>query len=154
MFDVNPITSAKHFDCGPTCLQMLLAYYGHDVPLDVLTRECNTRLIGCSGSDLLRVGRAHGLDGMVAYQMDAATVLRNDRPSIILWRYNHWCVCCGTDDAGNAVICNPDLGRYRMPVGMFESLFSGVALCNGRPADILPGDYFGENEPEPAYFDD
>lgn len=155
MFDVKPFTSPKQFDCGATCLKMLLAFYGYDVPLDQLTRECNTRLIGCTAKDLIRVGRAHGLEAMSAWKMDADAVLCNDRPSIIWWKYAHWCICCGTDEAGNAVICNPDTGRYRMPVGMFKSLYTGIALCNGHPSDILPAeDYFGENDPEPNYFDE
>ena len=67
MFDVIPVTSVKPTDCGATCLKMLLAYYGTDVDLDKLIRECNTRLIGCSAGDLLRVGRAHGLADMKAF---------------------------------------------------------------------------------------
>ena len=47
VYDVTPITSPKRFDCGATCLQMLLDYYGTKVDLDVLTEELNTRLVGC-----------------------------------------------------------------------------------------------------------
>ena len=135
MFDIIPVTSGKSFDCGATCLKMLLAYYGQDVPLERLTAECNTRIIGCTGGDLLRAGRAHGLD-MRAYQMDAAELVRQDRPAIIHWRYVHWCVFCGLDGDGKAVICNPDNGRYRMSVGLLTSFFSGVAIFNGDPEPI------------------
>lgn len=135
MFDVLPVTSEKELDCGPTCLKMLLSYYGEDVNLEDLIEECNTRFIGCSAKDLMRVGKAHGLD-MKAYQMDAEETIRQDRPSIVWWKYSHWCVCCGMDEAGNVVICNPDRGRYRMSQGIFKSFYSGVALFNGEPSDL------------------
>lgn len=136
MYDVNPVTSKNQVDCGATCMKMLLAYYGEEASLDDLIAECNTRLIGCSAADLMRVGKAHGLD-MMAYQMDAAELVRQDRPAIVWWKYNHWVVCCGMDDAGNVVICNPDRGRYRMSEGTFVSFYTGVALFNGEPHDVV-----------------
>ena len=141
MFDVLPVTSARPTDCGATCMKMLLAYYGQDVALDQLIRECNTRLIGCSAGDLKRCGIAHGLE-MVAYQMDAAELIRQDRPAIIHWKHQHWCVFCGRDDGGNVVICNPDRGRYRLPPDTFAAMYTGVSLFNGEP-EALP-------EPEPS----
>ena len=136
MFDILPITSIEAYDCGPTCLKMLLAYYGIDVSLDELVRECNITITGCSAGDLKRAGDAHGLE-MLAFKMDAEELIIQDRPSIVWWKYAHWCVCCGTDDEGKVVICNPDRGRYRLTVGTFKSLYSGVALFNGDPGPDL-----------------
>jgi len=62
--------------------------------------------------------------------------LRSDRPSIIWWEYDHWCVLCGLDDEGKVVICNPSRGRYGMSKALFASFFSGVALSNGVPEDL------------------
>lgn len=135
MYDINPITSPKQTDCGPTCLKMLLAFYGQDVPLEQLIDECNTRLIGCSAKDILRVGKAHGLD-MIAYQMDAEEAMRQDKPAVIWWMYNHFVVFAGMDEDGKAVICNPDRGRYRVSKGTFKSFYTRVALFNGEPHDI------------------
>lgn len=134
MYDIAPITSPRPTDCGATCMKMLLNYYETDADLDSLIRECRTTLAGCSGADLLRVGRAYGLD-MMAYQMDAEEVARQDRPAIIWWKYNHWCVCCGTDENGNVIICNPDRGRYRMKPDTFKAFYTGVSLFNGVPSD-------------------
>jgi len=137
VYDVKPITSGKTVDCGPTCLAMLLDYYGMQVPLDQLTRECNTCLIGCTAKDLLRVGRAHGLrEDFSAWKMDTDELIRQDRPAIIWWMYAHWCVFCGRDDAENVVICNPDMGRYRMRPDTFNSFYAGVALFNGEPENL------------------
>ena len=135
MFDVKPITSPKQVDCGATCLAMLLDYYALPWDLNELIVECDTKIYGCTAKDVLRVGRNHGLD-MKAYQTDVDGVINADRPAIIWWRYNHFCVCCGTDENGQVVICNPDKGRYRMSKGIFASLYSGVALFNGTPKDL------------------
>lgn len=148
MFDVKPITSPRPTDCGATCLAMLLDYYGTEVPLEDLIRECNTRLIGCTAADINRVGRAHGLD-MRAWEEDAASLLAQDRPAIIWWRYSHWCVFCGLDDNGDVVICNPDRGRFPLDADSFATLYSGVALTNGEPQD-LPFPDMTPPEPEPA----
>ena len=139
MFDVIPVTSPRPTDCGATCMKMLLSYYGQDADLDELIRECNTSIIGCTGKDLLRVGRAHGLD-MTAWKMDAEEVIRQDRPAIIWWMYTHWVVFCGADENGKIVICNPDRGRYRVSPGTFTSFYTGVALFNGEPHDLPAGE--------------
>lgn len=135
MYDVIPVTSKKQVDCGATCMKMLLAWYGQDVPLDELIKACRTRIVGCSAADLLRVGKSYGLD-MKAYEMSADELIRQDRPAVIWWKYGHWCVFCGQDDQGRAVICNPDRGRYGIDTGSFSALYSGVALFNGNPGPV------------------
>lgn len=135
MFDVIPITSPKPTDCGATCLKMILDYYGEDVELDQLVKECNTGIVGCTAGDVKRAGNMHGMDVHV-YKMDAEETVRQDRPSIIWWKYRHFCVCCGLDDASNVVICNPDRGRYRMSKSLFSSFYSGVSIFNGDPSDL------------------
>lgn len=134
MYDVKPITSPRALDCGPTCLQMILDYYGQAAELDDLIKECGVKISGCSAADLVRVGAAHGLD-LKAYKTDVAGVVEADRPAIVWWMYQHYCVCCGLDEAGQVVICNPDKGRYRMSKGLFKAFYSGVALFNGEPED-------------------
>ena len=136
MYDVNVVTSAIKMDCGPTCLKMLLDYYGIEVDLDTLIRECNTRIEGCSGKDLKRVGNAHGLD-IRAYATDADTLIKMDRPGICHWRHSHWVIFCGTDN-GKVVIINPDRGKFHMSEGSFKMFFSGTVLFNGEPQELEP----------------
>ena len=135
MFDIIPVTSPKEVDCGATCMKMLLKYYGEDANLVDLIIECNTRISGCTGKDLIRVGRNHGLD-MKAFRMDPDELIRQDRPAIVWWKFKHWCVFCGRDDKGQVVIVNPDRGLYRMSGGLFTSFYSGVSLFNGEPEDL------------------
>lgn len=151
MYDIKPITSPKPLDCGPTCLQMLLAYYGAEVDLDTLVEECGLTLAGCTGADLLRVGRLHGLD-MQAYSMDADELVRQDRPAIVFWRNNHWIIFAGAEEDGRVWVCNPDRGRFRMDAETFAAIATGledhpgqcVAIFNGEPHDVIataPGNY-------------
>ena len=135
MFDVELVTGKQDVDCGPACLKMLLGYYETDVSLEELSEECGVRLGGCSGKDLLRVGRAHGLD-MKAFQMDADELIWQDRPAIVWWSYTHWIVFCGKDDQGNVVIANPSRGRYGIDAESFEKLYSGISLWNGDPEEL------------------
>ena len=139
MFDVTPVTSPREVDCGPTCLKMLLAYYGIDVPLEQLIVEGGENVWGCTGKDLMEAGRLHGL-GMTAYRVDADELLGLDRPSIIWWRRNHWCVLCGVRDDGRVEICQPDRGKFSVSRGSFVSLYAGVALFAGAPQDGVPAE--------------
>lgn len=135
MFDIVPITSPKHNDCGPTCLKMLLAYYGQDVALDQLIKDCNVKLNGCSAKDINQAGRKYGLD-MKSFKMDAEELVNQDRPAIVWWQYQHFCIFAGKDEDGKVVICNPDRGRYRMSLDTFKSFYTEVSLWNGEPHDL------------------
>ena len=137
IYNVIPVTSARQTDCGATCLKMLLAFYGTDVALDQLINECNTRLVGCNAKDVVRVGKAHGLD-MHIYKMDADELIKQDRPAIIWWLNNHFVVFSGVDDDGKVVICNPDRGRYRVSKGIFRSFYTNISLWNGTPEPEEP----------------
>lgn len=145
MYDVIPITSPKPLDCGPTCLQMLLAYYGTDVDLETLTEECGLTLAGSTAADLMRVGRLHGLD-MQCYSIDPYELALQDRPAIVHWRNNHWVIFAGTEEDGHVWVCNPDRGRFRMDRETFAAIATGldrypdqvIAIFNGDPEDLVP----------------
>lgn len=135
MFDVKVTTNKRLPACGAACMVSFLDYYGETVTMEEMEKECNITLAGSSAGDLQKVMRAHGLDGR-AYETDADGVIKADRPSIIWWKYNHWCICCGLDEAGNVVIMNPNRGRFGMSKELFASFYSGVALFNGEPGDL------------------
>ena len=134
-FNVLPITSDRSTDCGPTCLKMLLNYYGKDAELSDLIRECNVGVSGCTGTDLMRVGKAHGLD-MASFKCPATDVYNSDRPAIVWWLYHHFVIYGGIAEDGRVIILNPDRGRYRVSKGVFKSFFSGYCFSNGMPQDL------------------
>ena len=135
MFDVKPITSPIEQDCGATCMAMLLDYYGDPVTVADMNKECNIKINGTSAKDLMNVGRKHGLD-MRCFKMDTEELSKQDRPAIVWWKYSHFCMFCGMDEAGKIVVCNPDKGLYRMSKGLFNAFYSGIAIFNGEPHDI------------------
>lgn len=135
MFDVKPVTSRRATDCGAACMTSFLDYYGVEVTLDDMVKECNVNISGCSGADLSRCGKAHGLD-MRIYKTDPEEPIHQDRPSICWWKYAHWIICCGMDDKGKVVIMNPSRGRYAISESLFKSFYSGIALFNGEPPEL------------------
>lgn len=151
MYDVIPITTEHDTACGPASLKMLLQYYGIEVDLAQLIEECGVSVNGCTGKDILRVGRAHGLD-MTAFRMDAEETIKQDRPCICWWKFRHFVVYCGKDDNGEPVICNPSRGRYSIDAESFASFYSDVAFFNGEPKDTPDGWTVKEDIGKGAFF--
>ena len=142
MYDITPVTSPTRFNCGPASLKMLMSYYGIDADLEELTKECNVGRAGCTLKDLVIAARSRGLDPH-SYKMDAEEVIRQDRPSMVWWKYWHFCVCCGMDEKGQVVICNPDRSRYRMSPELFKAFYSGIACFIGEPEDLPEAPHSG-----------
>ena len=140
VFNVNVVTSKHPLDCGATCLKMLLSYYNIEADLDVLRRQLNTRLIGCTVKDLIDVGKIYGLDlkayGNTKESMPVDDIFKQNRPAIIHWLYSHFCIYCGIDEDGKVVVINPDRGRLKVSKGTFRSFFSCTSVWNGVPHDI------------------
>lgn len=150
MYDVKVTTSKASSDCGAACMVSFLAYYGIDITLEEARKECNTRISGCTGKDLLTCGRKHGLDmrawkeledGETPETPDAvinhAEILKMDRPGICWWKFNHWIIFCGVDDRGKVIIMNPTRGRYSISESLFKAFYSGVLITNGEPQELL-----------------
>lgn len=142
MYDVKPCVSVEPSDCGAASMVAFLGYYGKEVTLDQMRKECNVKISGCTGLDLKRVGNAHGLDMRPFRIDDADYLLKMDRPAIVHWKHSHWVVFCGVNDAGKVVICNPNRGRYGISKGLFKAFFSGTVLFNGEPEEIPPEEEF------------
>ena len=45
-------------------------------------------------------------------------------------------VCCGLDEDGQVVICNPASGRFKISRGSFAVFYAGIALTNGEMGDL------------------
>lgn len=132
MFDMQVITSPKVVDCGPTCLKMLLNYYNIESSLDALIKSCNLNIVGCTAKDIMNAAKIYDVE-LKAYKMSTEELMEQDRPAIIWWKHNHFCMFCGVNDKEQIVIINPDRGRYAIPKNTFKIFYSGVALFNGQP---------------------
>ena len=138
MFEMEFVSQRRETCCGPASLKMLLSYYGIDVAFDTLIEECHVSVDGCTAGDLLRVGRAHGLEGLSAWQTDAEDVLKQDRPAILYWRGNHFLVYGGLNEKSEPVLYNPGRGVYAIDRGTFATLYSGIVLSSGMPENVYP----------------
>ena len=147
VFEMTPRTSPRPNDCGATCMQMFLSYYGIEVDLETLIKDCNTSITGSTGRDLMDCGRKYGLDMRCFQEVDPDStghegkelygdILNQDRPAIIWWMYNHWVMFGGVNDAGKVVIYNPDRGRYSISKGTFKSFYTNISITNGIPEDL------------------
>lgn len=134
MFGVKQITSIRKNDCGATCLQMLLEYYGIHENLETLIEKCNTNIIGINGKDLVDCAKEYGLD-MKAYDMPSEELFECDRPAIVWWLNNHLCIFDGLDEDGKVVVVDPDRGRFRITKETFDVFYANVSFFNGNPLD-------------------
>lgn len=153
MFDIEPVTSIAPTDCGATCMKMLLSYYGKEAELEQLVKECHTSFLGCNGRHLKECAALHELDlkGWASIREDEDknkpleaegdlnAILTIDRPAIVWWTYNHFCVFCGLDDDGKVVVINPDRGKFRLSKSSFGMFYSNVAFTVGMAENLPKG---------------
>ena len=145
VYDVKEVTSRASTDCGVACMVSFLDYYGIEVDMDTVRKECNPKVSGTTGGDLLKCGRLHGLD-MKAWkeswvpidvredaEKNSVDIIKQDRPSICWWQKRHWIICCGLNENGKVEIMNPSRGRYSISQKMFEAFYSGISITNGVP---------------------
>lgn len=136
MYNVKPTTNRHIPACGAACMVSFLDYYGVHVTMEEMIKECNVSISGSTCKDLMDAARGRGLTDIKAFKMDGDEVARQDRPSIIWWKFNHWCVCCGMD-GDKVYICNPNRGLFGMSKETFKAFYSGVVIFNGEPHELL-----------------
>ena len=151
-FDVKVTKSKSAADCGAACMVSLLAYYGKEVTMDDMIRECKITVNGCNGRNLMETARAHGLDMKAWKEIEGddpviapdalvidVAITHQDRPSIVWWKFNHFLICCGLDDRGRVILMNPARGKYTVSQSLFKSFYSGVSFTIGIP-EWAPGE--------------
>lgn len=107
-------------------LSMVLKYYGKDVPLGDLKVELGGRQDGRVASDLLRVGRAHGLRGR-EIRVDLGDVKRLPIGAVLFWKYNQVVVWERSRRSGVEIV-DPAIGRRTVSIENFKNFFTGVVL--------------------------
>lgn len=112
-------------DCGPACLAMILATYGHDTSVYKTRTVCEEIGLPQSLRTILAAGRKFGLNGsMVAADLDAIPQLAV--PAIIHWNFQHYVVFEGIRK-GSYDIVDPAMGRRRVSPQEFSESFTGIA---------------------------
>lgn len=78
-------------DCGPTCLRMILRYYGKNFSLEELRGLCETNRLG---SSLLHIKTGAEKTGFEAegYRLSFAALRKQPLPCIAHWNHQHYIV--------------------------------------------------------------
>jgi len=113
-------------DCGPTCVEMLLAHFGIDVDRAVLRAQLDGGQAGVSARRLLQVVRGFGVVGR-GVRVGAAGLRDLRRGSILFWNFSHF-VLLDRVTSTHVHIVDPALGRRRLTLADFGDAFTGVAL--------------------------
>ena len=120
-------SQAKTYTCGPTCLEMLLDFYG--IPYDALALEelCGTCETGTDNADLVAAAESLGAKVQAkesATIEDIVTALEGGHPVLVnyfnpLSRVGHFGVVKGIED-GALIFADPKNGdNYELTVGEF-----------------------------------
>jgi len=121
--------------CGPTCLAMVLGFYGINVPITSLIKACQvSEPTGCYTTDIEQAAKqyrpsAQAFSGMsidwVKQQILAGKPVICNIPG-------HFTVCVGIDQEGNFLFNDPwdrnEPWRQRMSPEEFQNQFQGYAV--------------------------
>ena len=142
---VPVIMQMEALECGAACLTMILAYYGHWVPLEQVRADCGVSRDGSNAKNVLRAARSYGLTAR-GYRFEPEALKESGKfPCIIHWNFNHFVVLCGFK-GDKAVINDPAQGNYAVPMEVFDRSFTGICLMfepgegfepGGKPKSVL-----------------
>lgn len=134
------VDQSEEGDCGPTCLAIILAYHGRDVPAATLRSEAGTSRNGTTAADLVRVAARYGLAGKGVRIPPQRTVGPPAAgrlltalgalplPAIVVVRDGHFVVLERTSGCRAVAVNDPGRGRYAQSAVEFAAEFQGVAL--------------------------
>jgi len=75
MLDAPYYRQQRDYTCGPVCLRMVLAYYGHEADEVSLTMLCRTTVFGTSAKQAVMAARHLRFQARQAFFADEATLL-------------------------------------------------------------------------------
>jgi NHLM bacteriocin system ABC transporter peptidase/ATP-binding protein len=130
-------------ECGAASLAMVMAHHKKWVPLESLRADCGVSRDGSSARGIVRAARAHGFEAK-GFRVSISALASMDMPCIIHWGMSHFMVLRGIDRK-YAHVTDPARGEAKIPIAMFSSYFTGIAISiapgegfepSGRPASV------------------
>ncbi|WP_394820688.1 peptidase domain-containing ABC transporter [Pendulispora albinea] len=113
-------------DCGPTCLQMCLAFHGQEVRLDELRLATGCNRDGVSALALVQTARDYGLAAR-GVRIELEDLFALEPGTILHWGFAHFVVF--EHVIGETVhIVDPGIGRRALSLEEVSESFTGVAL--------------------------
>ena len=134
-------------ECGAASLGTILSYYGRNVPLKTLRKECNVGRDGATAGSIVKAGQQYNLN-CVSKRLNYEGLIKYNRfPLVVFWKNKHWLVLEGFK-ADRAYLADPAQGSIYITVEEFKSSYSGILL------DFSPSSSFrkgGESDNKYAY---
>ena len=124
---VPQVMQMEALECGAACLDMILAYYGRWVPLEVVRADCGVSRDGSKATNVLRAARSYGLSAKGMTYSTNALREKGSFPCILFWNFNHFVVLRGFRGK-YAYLNDPGRGQVRVPIKEFDKSFTGVVL--------------------------
>lgn len=131
---IRPVLQMERTECGAASLAMILGYYGKNVTLEELRRDCGVSRNGVNAKNIVKAARYHKLS-VRAVKAEIGALDSLKLPLIIHWNMNHFLVLCGFSRKG-AVIADPAYGMRTVPMDEFSDSFTGIAI------ELTPGEDF------------
>ncbi|KZD39152.1 hypothetical protein B4083_2255 [Bacillus cereus] len=132
------IPQMTSFDCGPSCLAMIMHYYGLTVQASEIR---NSKIINKKSAwsllDIKKVSESYGLSA-TAYRIENITDLqRIQKPMIAFWGFNHFVIIERVKE-NKFYIVDPKAGPMVIDIRSFEEMFCDYILLIENKEDIQP----------------
>ncbi|HEY0653745.1 MAG TPA: peptidase domain-containing ABC transporter [Chryseosolibacter sp.] len=144
----------ESIDCGPTCLQMITAYYGRTISLQHLKDKCDITREGVSMLGLSNAAESMGFRTRGVLLTYDALVSNVDLPAILHWNQNHYVVLYAADK-NSARVADPKLGLVKLTRREIingwqgETYLESGAEGKGKALIITPTpQFFSDNDTE------
>lgn len=131
----------NQYECGPSCLHMILAYYGYEADFSKLKERFTSIGHGRDGSSMLKmkeVSETYQLTCM-AKKATPEQLDNGFLPIILFWEHKHFVVLEQISKRKMYTIIDPSLGRQVLSKEEFSDKYSGVFLFASPGEEFHPG---------------
>ncbi len=133
------IPQAAVADCGATCLAMVLALHGKEVPIAEVREQVGVGRDGSDALGILTAARCFGLRGRGVQVEDLEALRFLPKGSILHWNFSHF-VVLDEVEASRVVVVDPAAGRRVVSRDELRRAFTGVALLFETTEDFATSD--------------
>ncbi|QFQ28546.1 peptidase domain-containing ABC transporter [Bacillus thuringiensis] len=130
------IPQMTSFDCGPSCLAMIMHYYGLAVQASEIR---NSKIINKKSAwsllDIKKVSESYGLSSNAYRIENIADLQRIQKPMIAFWDLNHFVIIERVKE-NKFHIVDPKAGPMVIDIRSFEEMFCNYILVIEKKEDI------------------